>query len=242
MGSGSDFTAFQDFAGIPSISFGFSPAKDSPVYQYHSNYDSLYWMDNFGDPGWHYHATAARILGLLTARIAETAIVPLNVTDYADALFDYLENAKEMLRNSTAAEFGNGSGKLSPLDGLQLAVQRLRNTTIAFDDEASAFMKDIIENPIPWWRWWERIKQGMKMRLINTNYKLFERQFLYANGLDGRSWFKHVVFAPGLWTGYSGATFPGLVEAIDRGDIGGLWKWSNIILALIEKARGSLTV
>ena len=43
MGSGSDFTAFQDFAGIPSVDLGFKGGKDSPVYHYHSNYDSFSW-------------------------------------------------------------------------------------------------------------------------------------------------------------------------------------------------------
>ena len=43
MGSGSDFTAFQDYAGIPSVDMGFRGGKDSPVYHYHSNYDSFSW-------------------------------------------------------------------------------------------------------------------------------------------------------------------------------------------------------
>lgn len=48
MGSGSDFTAFQDFAGIPSVDLGFAAAHNSPVYHYHSNYDSWHWMSEFG--------------------------------------------------------------------------------------------------------------------------------------------------------------------------------------------------
>lgn len=97
MGSGSDFTAFQDFAGIPSIDMGFSTGPGSPIYQYHSNYDSFYWMENFGDPGWHYHVTAARVWGLLAASIAETPIVPLNVTDYADGLKKYVGSVRKLL-------------------------------------------------------------------------------------------------------------------------------------------------
>lgn len=48
MGSGSDFTAFQDFAGIPSIDMGFTTDPGAPVYPYHSNYDSFYWMNTYG--------------------------------------------------------------------------------------------------------------------------------------------------------------------------------------------------
>jgi len=67
-----------------------------------------------------------------------------------------------------------------------------------------------------------------------------ERQFLYEKGLDQRSWFKHVVFAPGLWTGYAGAVFPGLTEAIDGKDYGNAQRWVGIIEGKLFKAAGSL--
>jgi N-acetylated-alpha-linked acidic dipeptidase len=121
-------------------------------------------------------------------------------------------------------------------------VARLRNATVAFDAAAADLAREIAAGPIPWWRWWERLRQAQRLTETNTRYKLFERQFLYARGLDGRSWFKHVVFAPGLWTGYAGATFPGLVEAVDAGDAGALYRWANVVLALVERARGSLAV
>jgi N-acetylated-alpha-linked acidic dipeptidase len=240
MGSGSDFTAFQDYAGIPSVSLGFGPQKNSAVYHYHSIYDSFDWMQKFGDPGFHYHIAAARVLGVLTAKIAETSVVPLNVTDYADALHRYLNDVKARLANSTKLEAG--PSLLAPLDGLQLAVARLRNSTVAFDEAAAELAREIAESPIPWWRWWDRLRQAQQLRDINTRYKLFERRFLYAKGLDGRPWFKHVVFAPGLWTGYAGATFPGLIEAVDAGDVSALYRWANVVLALVERARASLAV
>ena len=76
------------------------------------------------------------------------------------------------------------------------------------------------------------------MRAINNKYKLLERQFLYAPGLDGRDWFKHVVFAPGLWTGYSGATFPGIVESFEhgRGDWESAARWIEIVGKKVEGA------
>jgi len=92
MGSGSDFTAFQDYAGIPSVDMGFSGGKETPVYHYRefmpirfsysamlncpdSNYDSFHWMDLYGDPGFHYHATISRVWALLAARIVEIPII-----------------------------------------------------------------------------------------------------------------------------------------------------------------------
>lgn len=64
----------------------------------------------------------------------------------------------------------------------------------------------------------KKVRLYFQIRVVNDKYKALERAFLYEPGLDGRNWFKHVVFAPGLWTGYSGATYPGLVESFDAGD------------------------
>jgi N-acetylated-alpha-linked acidic dipeptidase len=240
MGSGSDFTAFQDYAGIASLDMGFSFGRNSPVYHYHSNYDSFDWMDKYGDPGFHYHVTIARVFALLAAKISETPIVPLNVTDYADGLKRYLDSVKNKLAKSKNKEIFELSSNYTPLAGLEGAIARLRNVSVTFDAEAEALLKSIEENPLPWWKWWERIKLRIQVQNVNSKYKNFERQFLYNKGLDGRTWFKHVVFAPGRWTGYAGATFPGLVEAIEDGSKGGLWKWSSIIMALIEKAHTTL--
>jgi N-acetylated-alpha-linked acidic dipeptidase len=241
MGSGSDFTAFQDYAGIPSLDMGFSFGPQEAVYHYHSNYDSFDWMNKFGDPGFHYHATIARVLALLTAKISETPIIPLNVTDYADGMKKYLDAAKDKAAKSKHSEMFEEAAPYTPFVGLEGAIGRLRNASVTFDAEAAALAKSIEENPLPWWRWWERVKLRIQVQNVNTKYKTFERQFLHKKGLDGRPWFKHVIFAPGRWTGYSGATFPGLIEAIEDGSNKGLWKWSSIILASTENARSSLT-
>lgn len=245
MGSGSDFTAFQDFVGIPSIDMGFSAGPNDAIYQYHSNYDSFHWMDNFGDPGWHYHATIARVWGILAARIAESPVLPLSVADYANKLTGYLDTVKAKLGNASSDAMPLRDAALKPygpLVGLELAIGRLRNSSIAFDDEALELARDIAEDKIPWWRWWERVRLAVKVRRVNAAYKFFERQFIYKKGLDGRPWFKHVVFAPGKWTGYSGVALPGLVEAVEAHDQGKLWKWGSVILALVEKARATLTL
>jgi N-acetylated-alpha-linked acidic dipeptidase len=59
---------------------------------------------------------------------------------------------------------------------------------------------------------------------------------LYTEGLDGRSWFKHVVFAPGKWTGYAGATFPGIVEGIEERDVDKAAKWVLIATEALDRA------
>ena len=219
MGSGSDFTAFQDFAGIPSVDLGFAPSKHSPVYHYHSNYDSFAWMDKFGDANWHYHVAVTKVWALFAASLVETPILPFNTSDYASGLSTYLSSVKANVSASTHEQMQ--VFEESGFPALEKAIARLHNASTIFDAKASSLAQSIGEG-IPWWKWWRKAELFFQVLRINTAYKYFERCFLYGEGLDGRTWFKHVVFAPGLWTGYAGATFPGLVESVDSGDVDGV--------------------
>jgi N-acetylated-alpha-linked acidic dipeptidase len=230
MGSGSDFTAFQDFAGIPSLDLGFKPGPESPVYHYHSNYDSFYWMDSFGDKDWHYHVTIARIWALIAASLCESPVLALNITDYAVGLRGYLENIKEKAKKSSIRAEKRFS--FQPLDH---ATTKLQDTAIRFDSYI-ADLTNRLSKHVPWWQWWKKVQFFYEVRKANTKYKLLERQFLYSGGLDDRPWFKHVVFAPGRWTGYAGATYPGLVESFEDGNLTNAEKWSGIIVDRLDAA------
>jgi N-acetylated-alpha-linked acidic dipeptidase len=210
MGSGSDFTAFQDFAGVASLDIGYGRAPNDPVYHYHSNYDSFDWMTRFGDPGWHHHVTTARLFSLLAAYFSEQPVLPLNATDYAIGLQEYLNrikpNAEDLPKRSRFS--------FRPLED---SIAELHQAAVAFDAYADE-LKSHLDDDVPWYHWWKKVKLYFQIRGVNDKYKALEHKFLYEKGLDGRSWFKHVVFAPGLWTGYAGATYPGLVESFDAGD------------------------
>jgi N-acetylated-alpha-linked acidic dipeptidase len=266
MGSGSDFTAFQDYAGVPSIDMGFGPSVSAgapgssggAIYQYHSNYDSYHWMATYGDPGFHYHRAVAQIWGLFTARLAEAPVIPFNATDYAIALKGYIAKAEAKvdaaisgtavdeeeefaLRARPIATTSKGS-----LSKLKHSFSRLRDATkelkrIARDhDKQATALAEKAGVDIPWWKWFSKIKLYYQIRQVNTKYKFLERKFLHAEGLDSRSWFKHVVFAPGIWTGYAGAVFPGIVEAVDAKDYNTALKWVGIVEEKILSAAKSL--
>ena len=233
MGSGSDFTAFQDFAGIPSIDIGFSAGSEDPVYHYHSNYDSFWWMDNFGDPGFKYHATIAKILGLLVAKLSEEPVIQFNVTDYAFGLQVYLKSIQD---KASGADMKLADNTFVPL---AVATEQFTRAAVVFDYEASKLSTDI--SSLTAADTYDDIAEIYRsVRATNTKYKILERQFLYGPGLDSRTWFKHVIFAPGLWTGYAGATYPGLGEAIDAKNGTAVEKWVRIIETTIRQATDLL--
>lgn len=230
MGSGSDFTAFQDFAGIPSLDLSFKPGPKAPVYHYHSNYDSFHWMKTFGDPGWNYHVTMARIWALIAASICETPLLQLNATDYAIGLGSYIESVKENAKS--LPNHDDNPDFFVPLD---LAILKLRDAARRFE-ASRADLATRLSQYVPCWQWWRKGRLFYEVRKANWKTKLLERQFLFPGGLDDRSWFKHVVFAPGRWTGYAGATFPGLVESFEDSNMTNAERWSSIIVERLHAA------
>nr|XP_036577953.1 glutamate carboxypeptidase II [Colletotrichum truncatum]KAF6785083.1 glutamate carboxypeptidase II [Colletotrichum truncatum] len=259
MGSGSDFTAFQDFAGIPSIDMGFGGENVDAIYQYHSNYDSFHWMEKFGDPGFVYHRTMAQILGLVVAELSNVPVIRFNATDYADALDAYVDqvetkltaaeptNDEELFRQRASITVsdvdirGSQSQFRASLQVLRTSIAALREKSEKLDATA-AWVDAELKSDIPWWNLLRKIKLALAFVWVNKSYKGFERNFLYPGGLDGRNWFKHVVFAPGLWTGYAGgeAVYPGLQESIDAKDYINAVKWSGIINECVASANKAI--
>ncbi|KAK9456840.1 hypothetical protein V1511DRAFT_495453 [Dipodascopsis uninucleata] len=270
LGSGSDYTVFQDHIGIPSIDMGFSGNSKSPVYHYHSNYDSFHWMDTYGDPTWQYHTTMVKLWGLMILRLSENEIVHFDVAEYVDELRGYLDVAKDRLvdlineeqnRLGTSSEGRyecKGDGLIQYCDfiaydddlpdiqpGWWYVLPSLRNVVatsseIANVSKAFAAKSTEIERgyltDYAWFYGYKKMRLYFQIQTMNRQYKMFERKFLYEDGLDGRPWFKHIVYAPGLWTGYAGTRFPGLMEAIDDGDVKRARKWLDIINGKLSEA------
>jgi N-acetylated-alpha-linked acidic dipeptidase len=191
LGSGSDYTAFYHHSGVPSLDMGFG--GDYGVY--HSIYDSYYWMKTFGDPSFAYHATAGRLAGVLALRLAETDVVPLDYEAYAAAIGRYLTDVEGVAREA------GGALDLKPVAD---AVAQMK-AAAARANRALASAKIAAMPP-------ERLRE------LNRMLTSVEQALLNPEGLAGRPWFRHTVFAPGTYTGYAAVMLPGVREAVDRRD------------------------
>ena len=143
-----------------------------------------------------------KILALLTADLVETPIAHLNATDYAIGLQQYLQSVIDRASSSPNPEISSLT-----FSTISSAIESLHKSATHFDHQAAELARNI-QDEVPWWKWWKKFQLFVEVMKVNRKYKYFERHFLHAKGLDGRNWFKHVVFAPGLHTGYSGVTFP----------------------------------
>lgn len=95
LGSGSDFTVFLQHLGIPSVSLGFkNNATRTPIYHYHSIYDSVHWIENFADEGYVYHNSLAKYISFLALALSDNSVLALRTVNYSKALFSYFNELK----------------------------------------------------------------------------------------------------------------------------------------------------
>ena len=162
---------------------------DGPYGVYHAMQDNLYWMEHFGDPTYQYQVTMAHIWGIIALRLANADILPLDYRLYAEELLSELEILK------------NGS---------LLDIQELRNLLIEWEHSATVLNKKLQE--------YIDIDEQGDIAEINRRLFKLERLLTDTSGLPLRPWFKHLIYAPGLNTGYAAVVFPGIVDAIEQGD------------------------
>jgi N-acetylated-alpha-linked acidic dipeptidase len=60
------------------------------------------------------------------------------------------------------------------------------------------------------------------------------------DGLPGRPWFKHMIYAPGMLTGYGVKTVPGVREAIEARRWAEVDQYSAITAKVLDRYRTQL--
>ncbi|PWN18707.1 Zn-dependent exopeptidase [Microstroma glucosiphilum] len=116
LGSGSDYSVFLQHLGIPSsdIGFAYSARDGDAVYHYHSNYDSFYYMDHFGDPGFKRITTIAKVLGLATWRMSQSLFLQLDVGEYVSVIGEYIDEVQAKFNKAKRdGPLGKGTSRSS---------------------------------------------------------------------------------------------------------------------------------
>ena len=190
LGSGSDYTPFLQHLGVPSTDMGFS--GDYGVY--HSAYDSFYWMDHFGDPGFVYHTAAAQLWGTLGMRLADSDVLPFDYSDYATQIRDFFNETLKLAKQRGLDSAFDDRSMSSVLDEFSKEAARVEKTRQnAISQKAST----------------------AKLKLINDTLIAVERDFIDERGLRGRSWYRHQIYAPGIFTGYAAQPLTDFRQALD---------------------------
>jgi N-acetylated-alpha-linked acidic dipeptidase len=227
LGDGSDYTAFQDLAGISTLSIEFGGEEDGT--QYHSIYDDFYWYTHFVDTDFIYGRALAQTVGTAMMRLADAELIPFDYAPQAQAIAKY-ETELETLLKDKQEEITERNLQLR--EGVFAAIADPRRPALPPPSETVPPYMNFspMKNAI------ERLKKGAERyskaladwrtmgspalaqpALDRVNAKLLRipRLFLDEKGLPERPWFKNQVYAPGAYTGYGAKPMAAVREYMD---------------------------
>jgi N-acetylated-alpha-linked acidic dipeptidase len=188
IGSGSDHTVFLNHLGIPAVLLEF----DGSYGVYHSAYDDYYWLNHFGDPGYRRLTTMTRLWGTMALRLANSNILPYDFTFYANQIRLYVHKLDAHSHVQSHVD-------LAPLEkrinAFEAAAKNLNETT------STALAAGEVNAPAA---------ENLNRALMQV-----ERNWCNPNGIPGRPWFKHTIYAS-RYT-YAHLELPGMTEAAEAG-------------------------
>lgn len=224
LGSGSDFTPFLQHLGIASMDIGFGGEDGGG--EYHTMYDDYIDFTRFKDPGFHYEKTLAEVAGTSVLRLANADILPFDFTHFYSTVNNYANEVQKLAENMRE----------------QTQIQNKQIEAGLYEkagDPSKTFVVPRPEAKVPYFNFapllnaLTSLKQSAdkyqmmfdsleihpdenKIREINSLVYKSERYLTSGQGLPGRPWYKHLIYAPGFYTGYGVKTIPGVREAIEQ--------------------------
>jgi N-acetylated-alpha-linked acidic dipeptidase len=243
LGSGSDFSAFLQHLGIPSLNLGFGGEDDGG--EYHSIYDSYDHYKRFKDPTFEYGVALAQTAGHAALRMSNADVLPFDYSTLYKTIDEYateLTTLADNMRESTLIEN-------------KLLTERLYSLA---SDPTKTFIAPKAKEEVPYIDF-SPLKNALmalqkstdsltvfykKTETANADHSVFnktlfqaEQQLLLKQGLPRRNWYKHAIYAPGFYTGYGVKTMPGIREAIEQRD----WKEAQEQIIIDAEAINKLS-
>ena len=207
---------------------------------YHSIYDDFYWYTHFADSDFVYGRALAQTAGTAAMRFAEADLLPYDFTNFAETVGRYVDELPELAK-SIREEIIERNRQID--EGVFTAIADPRKTTVlpekedvppylnfaplenamvALRESADRYKKAAAKYHASG----KKIPAGVDKRLIES-----ERKLTLQDGLPGRPWFKHQMYAPGFYTGYGVKTLPAVREAIEQKE------WQNVELHVATVAK-----
>jgi N-acetylated-alpha-linked acidic dipeptidase len=259
LGSGSDYTPFLQHLGIASLNLGYGGEDGGGIY--HSIYDDFYWYTHFSDTNFVYGRALAQTAGVAVMRLADAELLPYDFSNLSDTVSGYVDQLQKLaqrerriiIERNREIDEGVYSATADPKRNEippkkepvppYLNFAPLKNAVADLNLAAERYQKALQVAERNGGAAFDRAS------LAATNQELIdsERRLMRHDGLPHRPWFKHEIYAPGMYTGYAVKTIPAVREAIEQKD----WELADqqirvvsTILegeaALIESAAGNL--
>ena len=247
LGSGSDYSAFLQHDGVPSLDLGYGGEDGGG--DYHSIFDSYDHYVRFNDGSFQYGVALARTAGRAVLRMADADLLPFNFTSLYKTVNGYvteLVSLTDQMRETTEAEnfvISQNAYKIAadPKFAHKLPVPKSDVPYLNFSplqnavhdlDIASTRLETKMAN-----------LHGPSASNADFDKRLYraEQELLSESGLPRRGWYKHTLYAPGFYTGYGVKTLPGIREAIEQRNWTEAQQQVSVVAASIERLANYLT-
>jgi N-acetylated-alpha-linked acidic dipeptidase len=179
---------------------------------YHSVFDNFSWFQRFADPNFLYEQQMARVYGLELLRMADADVLPYDYEEYGKEISAYIDAAKRKAETKFAGKVPDFSA----------AAEAAKDLTKA---GASTL---------------EKQKSNAASARLNLVLRQAERALLIPEGLPNRPWYRHAIYAPGVYTGYAAVVIPGVNEAIDAADLNRTRQQIAVLAAALKRTAGVL--
>ena len=225
LGSGSDFTPFLQHLGVATLNIGFGGEDAGGIY--HSIYDTFNWFTRFSDTSFVYGRALAQVAGTIVMRVANADVLPHEFGALAETARGYVTELKA-LREEVAGRIAEVNRQLDDsvlaatadpkrpeilparetpaphlnFAGLDNAVESLTRASARFERAQGSALGGSVDKATA--------------AAVNALLKDVERTMTSAEGLPRRPWYKHLLYAPGYYTGYGVKTMPSAREAIEQ--------------------------
>ena len=222
MGSGSDYSAFIQHLGIPSLDLGFSGENGGG--EYHSIYDSYDDYRRFKDPTFEYGVALSKTAGRAALRMADADALPFDFRSLYKTINGYVKelmSKTDQMRETTATEnevIKSNTYALAndPKEKLKAPATKEEVPYIDFSPLQNALAELEKSTNHLAEAWSKSVSNHTDHTAMNKALYRAEQQLLAPQGLPRREWYKHTLYAPGFYTGYGVKTIPGVREAIEQ--------------------------
>ena len=229
LGSGSDYTPFLQFLGIAALNIGYGGEDGGGSY--HSVYDSYDHFTRFIDPSFEYGVTLSETGGRMVIRLASAEVLPFEFTRFSETVSKYVKEVTK-LADDMRAETEEMNKKIADRS-LENAADPTKTYVVPKPKEPVPYLnfaplQNAVSNLEKAAKRYEKASGEKlstlpreKRAALNAILISMEHMLTRPEGLPGRAWYKHQVYAPGLYTGYGVKTLPAVREAIE------LRKWKE---------------
>ncbi len=225
LGSGSDYSAFLQHVGVPSLAAGYGGEDRGGIY--HSVYDDLYWYTHFADSTFVYGRALAQTVGTTVMRMADADLLPHEFGNLAETATGYIRELKA-LREESAKRIAERNRQVT--DGVFAATVDPRRPEFAplpeplppvldfapLDNAADTLTRAAARYEKAYAAVIAGEADTARFAGVNALLRQSDQVLLDADGLPKRPWYRHLLYAPGFYTGYGVKTMPGVREAIEQ--------------------------